>query len=84
VAVFTERYGLNILNTIQGNLSLQRVNWGFHERSLLDSNLFFVPWLVGTELDTMTPVARASLVTSPMEGRVRVFGGVLFHGRGDT
>ena len=82
--MFTARYGLNIFNIIQVRVSLQNVNLYLYERPLLDSNLFFVTWLVGTELDTMTPVARALLVTSPMEERVRVFGGVPFHGRGDT
>ena len=82
--MFTARYGLNAFYIIQVRLSLQRFNWDLYERPLLDSNLFFVTWLVGTELDTMTPVARALLVTSPMEGRVRVFGGVPFHGRDDT
>lgn len=82
--MFTARHGLTLFSIIQVRLSLQWVNWNLYERPLLDSNLFFVTWPVGTELDTMTPVARALLVTSPMEGRVRVFGGVLFHGRGDT
>ena len=57
--MFTARYGLNIFNIIQVRLSLQSVNWNLYGRPLLDYNLFFVTWLVGTALDTMTPVARA-------------------------
>ena len=64
--MFTARCGLNLFNIIQVRVSLQRVNWDFYEKLLLYSNLFFVTWLVGTELDTMTPLARALLVTSPM------------------
>jgi hypothetical protein len=40
--VFTMRYGLNLLTMIRGNLSHKGLIGFFSERSLLDSNPFFV------------------------------------------